>query len=167
MDPSGPEPFLPFSHAHAKMAEKEALQETWAVFWIASREYRQTKLFFPKPDTKMSKDLIQLTMLELGLLIRHLTGHSFLSYHQSKVHPGTYSPKCRLCEYIKEESAHIIKKCPALATLCLQNLWQAEVDDLWFIPALLNLLLSKQVIKLEKWDDPELPPAPNALNVED
>jgi ribonuclease HI len=38
MDISGPEPFLPFSHAHAKRAEKEALLETWAVFWIASRE---------------------------------------------------------------------------------------------------------------------------------
>jgi hypothetical protein len=26
---SGPEPFLPFSHAHAEKAEKDALLETW------------------------------------------------------------------------------------------------------------------------------------------
>jgi hypothetical protein len=54
MDISGPEPFLTFSHAYAKMAEKEALVKTWAAFWITSRDYRQTKLFFPKPDTKTS-----------------------------------------------------------------------------------------------------------------
>jgi hypothetical protein len=148
---SGPEPFLPFSHAHAKKAEKDALLETWTELRHKIPECRQTKLFMPNPDIPLSKNLLRHTKKELCLLLRHMIGHSFLSYHQSLIHPGT-PPQCRLCGYIREESHHIIKHCPALANIRLECLWQTVVDDVCFIPGLLTFLQSKQITTLETWD---------------
>jgi hypothetical protein len=55
---SGPEPFLPFSHTHAKKAEKDALLETWTNLWHKIPERRQTKMFMPNPDIPLSKNLL-------------------------------------------------------------------------------------------------------------
>jgi ribonuclease HI len=54
----GPEPFLPFASANAKMAEKEALIDNWTIYWTNLTQCRQTKLFMPKPDQPLSTKLL-------------------------------------------------------------------------------------------------------------
>jgi ribonuclease HI len=111
---AGPEPFLPLSNAVCKQAAKEELLYSWTVKWQRSRDYRQSKIFFPAPNSSNSKNLLQLTRRELGILVRHLTGFSYLMYPQSLQQPQL-DPTCRLCGENREESHHIIRTCPALA----------------------------------------------------
>jgi hypothetical protein len=87
----GPEPFLPYTKTLCKQ-ETKAILKTWQKSII----YRQTLIFFPLPDASISKNLLRLSRKDLGLIIRHGTGHSNLNYHQSKQQPGL-SPLCRLC----------------------------------------------------------------------
>merc|ERR1711884_622871 len=90
----GPEPFLPLPSCAVKSLARKCTLEKWTTRWEHSDTCRQTKIFFPKPNPKFSRDLMRLSRTDLGLCIRHLTGHSFLKYHQSKV-DDTTDPKCR------------------------------------------------------------------------
>jgi hypothetical protein len=105
----GPEPFLPFSLTHAKMAEKEALLDKWTACWTALKQCPQTKLFMPKPDISLSKNLFPQPKKKLGLLLQHIIGFSFFAYHQSIIDKNIL-PECRLCGFAREESGHIINK---------------------------------------------------------
>jgi ribonuclease HI len=97
----GPEPFLPFASANAKMAKKEALIDNWTTYWTNLKQCIQAKLFMPKPDQPLSKKLLNHSKQDVGLLLRNIIGHSFFSYHQSIISPGKFLPACRLCGYIR------------------------------------------------------------------
>ena len=73
----------------------------------------QHKIFYPTIDRKRSKKLLNLARLTLTMVIRAITGHNFLGYHQNKVDPHTYKI-CRLCEESDEKFVHILTECPRL-----------------------------------------------------
>ena len=107
----GPGPILPLPASAVKAATRQQTIEKWISRWDGMNECRQTKIFFPSPNIKLSKELLNQNRSDLGLCIRHLTGHSFFRYHKSKVNP-VVDPTCRLCGDSREESSHIILHCP-------------------------------------------------------
>jgi hypothetical protein len=95
----------------------------------------------------MSKNIL---LREIGMLIRNITGHSYLNYHQSLIQRGLIDPVCRLCCTAREESHHLIGSCAALAIEQLKCLWQMEISqDTWFISGLLQFLQTPKMENLE------------------
>jgi ribonuclease HI len=157
----GPEPFLPLSRAVIKMTEREELLQAWTNRWKSQKEFRQTRLFFPEPNMATSKNILLLSRQEIGMLIRNITGHSYLNYHQSLIQRGLIDPVCGLCGTAREESHHLIRSCAALAIERLKCLWQIEImQDTWFISSLLQFLQTPKMAILEDhtWSDYYSPP---------
>jgi hypothetical protein len=144
----GPEPFLPLSLAICRQVHKAEFLCHWTDTWNRSIDYRQTKYFSPNPDIQMSKSMLRQQKKVLGTLIRYITGHCYLNYHQSLQQPGI-SPICRLCGTDREESQHIIRSCPSLISLRLTCLWQRTITEEWCLQGLIDFLTSPQVEILE------------------
>ena len=136
----GPEPFLPLPTSAVKAAVRQQTTDRWTARWEHLQSCRQTKIFFPAPNKKFSKELLTLGRRDLGLCIRHLTGHSFLKYHRSKIDPQI-DPRCRLCGFSREESAHIILECPRFQEIRLQTFFEYDlvaVNKVWQLNLFLN-----------------------------
>ena len=144
-----PGPFLPLPTCEIKSLTRQFTTAKWKTRWENSTTSRQTKIFFPEPNPKLSKDLLQLSRTDLGLCIRHLSDHSFLKYHRSKVDPSV-DPKCRLCSADREESAHIILECPAFQEERLQIFWEYQPTSITAIWQLLLFLTHPRVSCLEQ-----------------
>ena len=145
----GPGPFLPLPNCEIKSLARQLTTEKWKSKWLSSGHCRQTKLFFPEPNPKLSRELLRLSRKDLGLCIRHLTGHSFLKYHRSKVNPAV-DPQCRLCQEAKEESAHIILDCPAFQEERLQCFWEYQPTSITALWQLLLFLSDQKISCLEQ-----------------
>ena len=91
----------------------QAFQKKWVVEWQKSIECRQTRIFFPTPNPKQSKNLLVFGRKKLGQLVQLITGHNWLNYHQHKICQDI-DPLCRLCKEDSETSWHLIGECPAL-----------------------------------------------------
>ena len=145
----GPEPFLPFPTCAIKSLARKLTVEKWTARWEHSTTCRQTKIFFPQPDLKIQKELLKLNRADLGMCIRHLTGHSFLKYHRSKVKPSV-NPGCRFCPAIREESAHIILDCPAFQEQRFNCFWEYQPQSISTVWQLLLFLTDPRVSCLEQ-----------------
>ena len=145
----GPGPFLPLPHCEIKSLARNLTTDKWKLRWLESTDCRQTKIFFPEPNQKLSKELLHLNRTDLGLCIRHLTGHSFFRYHRSKVNPAI-DPKCRHCQEAREESAHIILDCPAFKEERLQCFWEYQPTSITVVWQLLQFLSQPNVSSLEQ-----------------
>jgi hypothetical protein len=128
--PEGPGPFLPIATIHVKRMAADIMQQRWTCEWALYTHCNQTKIFFPTPDPSRSRDLLSFTRKELGILIRHLTGHCFLRYHRNRVNHHL-DPECGLCMAAHETSSHIIKECPAIAGLRRSYMAVYYLDDVW------------------------------------
>ena len=136
----GPDPFLPLPTSVVKAAAKKQTIERWTSRWENLNSCRQTRIFFPEPNPKLSKELLHLGRHDLGLCIRHLTGHSFLKYHRSKIDPRV-NPMCRLCGSLQEESAHIILDCPHFQEARFQIFYEyvpVAIPTIWQLCLFLN-----------------------------
>ena len=89
----------------------------WANAWASYSEARQTKIWFPKPNSKKSSVLLRLERNNLSRLGQFLTGHNKLKRHKD-IQDGIIEPdSCRLCRQDEESSIHVIAECPAMQTL--------------------------------------------------
>jgi len=88
--------------------------DLWRKEWNSTNSFRQTKLFFPEIDIRVSKYLYSnYTKQELCFLIQMFTGHACLKYHLHKMGISEDS-ECRLCLEEEETAYHIAFECPAL-----------------------------------------------------
>ncbi len=111
----GPEPFIPAPGSWFKQKITSFAHKTWSDRWRSSLPCRQTKIFFPVPDIRISKHLLRLSRDEFGLIFRWLSGHNFLRRHNHLLDPARFqSSLCRMCNLEEETSSHIILNCPAL-----------------------------------------------------
>jgi hypothetical protein len=95
---------------------QEWLQDIWTHWWILTHPCRQTKIWFPIPDSRKSREIMKLDRISQGQLIRWITGHAFLRGHQNLVDPWNFStPMCRICHIDAETPDHIITSCPRLS----------------------------------------------------
>ena len=86
----------------------------WAKEWTSYGEARQTKIWFPKPNSKKSSVLLRLERDNLSKLVQFLTGHNKLMRHKN-IQEGISEPdSCRLCRQDEESSFHVIAECPAM-----------------------------------------------------
>lgn len=107
------EPFMPLSYNEIKTKIEKRYRSQWEKDWQTAKEYRQTKIWFPKLNKIESKLILQRSRFELGLIIQFITGHNHLHYHRSKCDDNV-DDKCRLCQEGQESSWHIAAECPAL-----------------------------------------------------
>ena len=112
----GPEPFLPIPASFWSNAIKGAFLDKWKDRWAGSSTARQTKLWFPKPDAKISLELKHLSRSDLGRLVQFITGHCNMNRHGNKKNPNL-DPICRLCKEEEETPWHIVRECPCLISL--------------------------------------------------
>jgi hypothetical protein len=161
---SGPQPCLPLSHAVCRQAARDQLLYLWTSKWQRSLNYRQTKIFFPTPNNTRSKNLLCYKQAEVGLIIRHIIGFTYLNYSQSLQQPGL-DPTCRLCGECGEESNHILHNCPALTRTRTDSLWQHTItkNDIGLMGGLLIFLSSPTVARLENSNRTGFIPIPDLL----
>jgi len=111
----GPFPKDLIPMAFLKQALRMYSRETWQDQWHSHPTCRQTKLWFPGPNPGVSRKILSLDRVEIGLIIRWLTGHNFLRRHSKIVDPHRFAvDTCRLCGLEPESAAHIISECMAL-----------------------------------------------------
>ena len=106
--------FIPVSDAYSKKFLADALTDYWTTQWQARSDCRQTKIWFPTPNTRVSAKLVTRGRLPFSELVQTLTGHNFLNRHQHVIDPDA-SGECRLCMEDDESSWHVVAECPALA----------------------------------------------------
>ena len=86
----------------------------WTARWLNNKACRQTKLFFQKPNTKITKQIMQCCKKTYGKAVRWLTGHCFLNRHNNLLDPyNNPDPLCRHCKEEEETPWHIIARCGA------------------------------------------------------
>ena len=71
-----------------------------------------TKYFYPSQDKEKRKEAIALSRLNLGRLLRIVTGHNNLAYHKSNINPDI-DPMCCFCSEVQETFIHLFADCPA------------------------------------------------------
>jgi hypothetical protein len=79
---------IPIKHASPKLPTasvytiNEIMKFTnanWDTYWNGRVDCRQTKLWFPCPNPKISKEILKLNKMDFGLITRWLSGHCFLA----------------------------------------------------------------------------------------
>ena len=90
----------------------EKLRTCWDEQWTEYEAGRQSKIFYTKQDKKRAKEACLLTRRKLSRLIRIVTGHNGLLYHQHNIE-NSIDPTCRYCEDNIESFSHFLLECPA------------------------------------------------------
>jgi hypothetical protein len=142
------EPILPVPKSWIRRKIQQYLHEEWTHRWISTPEARQTKIFFPQPNPKLSKKLMMYDRQACGKLFRWISGHSFHRYHNHLTSPLLFnSPLCRACNLQREETSHLFAYCPSLAPIRMK---------LWGVPHLPEGFrwspsqLLKMIVELDK-----------------
>lgn len=117
----------------------------WTDRWASNNEARQTKIFFPEPNGRISKKLLTYNRQTCAKMFRWISGHSFHRYHNHLLQPETYnSPTCRLCAREKEETSHLFAYCTGLEHIRLQTLGSTTLPDhIKWTPHELKLMIEK------------------------
>jgi len=84
----GPQPWLHVPLKTIAKLVKQYTLEKWDQYWTRRPDCRQTKLWLPTPDQKLSKHIMNLSREEFGLLTRWLTGHCYLARPENTELPG-------------------------------------------------------------------------------
>lgn len=106
---------LPILHVRPLVSLKNcvstSVNEMWQCEWTRYAAARQTKLFLPEPDSKISKEILALSRRDVTRLVSLLTGHEPLNYHQSLVQEDVVD-ECRFCLQPGETFFHLVTTCP-------------------------------------------------------
>jgi ribonuclease HI len=126
------EPILPVPRSWIKNKIHRYTQQEWIHRWTGTAEARQTKIFFPQPNAKVSKRILMYDKPTCAKLFRWISGHSFHRYHNSLTSPTNFdNPACRICGYEKEETNHLFAFCPGLAQIRMKICGHAILPDLF------------------------------------
>ena len=91
----------------------QGIRKLWQREWVLYPDARQSKLYYPKVDKNKAKRTILWNKMQLGRLIRAVTGHNNLLYHLFNM-DNHISAICRFCLEENEEFNHLANDCPAL-----------------------------------------------------
>ena len=127
----------------------------WQKEWNQWPEGRQSKYFLNGPDPKFKSTLL-FGRESISQLIRSVTGHAFMKYHNmiveygSKDNPGDKT--CRLCKEEDETPHHIITNCPVLTNYRGEIFYQRTLPvhlTNWSIDKILQFMNHPKVVGLE------------------
>ena len=132
-------PNWPLKALKARIHEK--VIEKWQTLWQGRKDCRQTKIWFPKINKRISYDLLRSPRPEFSLLVQLFTGHNYLKRHQAIIDQNDDN-ECRLCMEDEESSFHILAECPALAAARLSNfgLHAQDSSPLWVPSQVISFL---------------------------
>ena len=102
---------IPVPRSYLNLILNETLESKWNQRWNCSKDYRQTKLWFPEIQVHRSENLMKLNRIEFGKAVQTISGHAYLRYHQHKWDPSI-PEQCRFCEFPREDAQHIVQDCP-------------------------------------------------------
>jgi ribonuclease HI len=112
------EPIIPVPKTWIKNKISTYLHREWTNRWLGISEARQTKIFMPKPNSRISNKLMSYNRETCAKLFRWITGHSFHRYHNHLTNPTIHTnPACRICNHEKEETSHLFAQCPGLTPI--------------------------------------------------
>ncbi|CAF4872602.1 unnamed protein product [Pieris macdunnoughi] len=114
MLPAGPYPLLPLPFSQVRTWIRQRSEELQHQRWSSSVDCRQSKLVLPVTNTRMTKQLLNLTRNNLKIMIGTITGHCLLNKHLY-VLGATDSPMCRGCFNAEETVTHVVLECEAVA----------------------------------------------------
>jgi ribonuclease HI len=139
---------------------KEYVVKKWNTEWANYPHCRQTKLFFPTIHLGKSKKIYKCDKETFGAVVRWMTGHNGLLYHNNLINPSFYQESmCRLCNEEEETAAHLLTECPVLMTARVDSFRHRFFDN-DFLPRLkindLQTFLQRKDIKALENDD-EMP----------
>jgi len=141
---------VPIAPIHTIKEITNFTNENWNTYWNGRVDCRQTKLWFPSPNPKISKEIIKLNKIDFGLITRWITGHCFLARHEALIH--NEDPTCHLCFIDEQTPWHLLKECPAT------NKIRSNIPpDKWNTGIILKAI--KNISYLEVF--PDLPSLPN------
>lgn len=102
---------VPFATGRKIIADQLLRDHTRA--WIGTSGCRQAKVVMKQPKINRAKELLSMDKGRLSVTIGLLTGHVALRTHLFNI--GLAKEKsCRLCGEDREDSIHILCKCPSL-----------------------------------------------------
>ena len=152
----GPSNDIATAYASLKNEIKKFYQRKWQEDWEKYTEARQTKIWFPKPDPKKSKELLKMKRKKLSKMIQFLSGHNKLKYHMN-LQDGINDPgSCRLCMEDEESSYHIIGECPAMEQIRFEIFHRNILGEkpIWEIPQVEKFLRISQVGNMLEGEEP-------------
>ena len=115
---------------YTKTKIKQHILSKWAREWGNLTTCRQTKIFFPAPDPKKSKQIIKLNRYDLTKMVQWITGFNRLKRHNYLVTnmDNTEVKTCRLCELDDETSSHLTTDCEVLWQERIKSFQSAFLD---------------------------------------
>ena len=112
-------PWVPIPAAALKLQIRNFILHLWTKEWQSSPGAQHTIHFYYIPNPHKAKYVYKLARLELGRLIRLVTGHNNLNGFQYRIGLGPTSC-CRFCGDDTESFLHVLHSCPCF--------WQSRRD---------------------------------------
>ena len=103
---------VPTPTSFIKKQIKIGAYQEWTDEWRSRNVAQHTKGFYDGPSSNKAVGAYSLARLELGRLVRIITGHDNLNFFQTKI--GLWGdPRCRFCGDDHETVNHLITSCPS------------------------------------------------------
>lgn len=141
----------------------EKLRDVWDEQWRNYPKARQSKIFYSNQDKKRAKEACSLSRRKLSRLIRIISGHNGLLYHQHNIE-NSIDPSCRFCNSEVESFSHFLLCCPSFDA-DRQNIFQGrELEGTmnWKINELLEFSFLPRVHDALTWRNNNLTPPDRA-----
>ncbi|CAK1599870.1 unnamed protein product [Parnassius mnemosyne] len=106
----GPEPIIPIPFGNIRSLVRKSLVDC-----------RQAREALPEINSRLTKVLMRLNKLQIRIVTSAITGHGTFNKHLFTI-GVTDSPLCRACMREEETGAHVLLKCPEVATYRAKHL---------------------------------------------
>ena len=132
--------------ATLKAVIDEQIYAIWCKEWSGSSKANHAKGFYAGPNKGKAKFVYKLARLELGRLVRIVTGHNNLNFFQTKI--GLFGkPECRFCQQGDETITHFLTVCPCFydsrRSIFLDTLPGSDMT--WSVRSLLEFSYAKRL----------------------
>ena len=140
------------SRKHIRNMVISRLRVCWDEMWAEYPEARQSKIFYTNQDPLRAKEACRLTRRKLSRLIRIVTGHNGLLYHQHNIE-NAIDPSCRFCNDDNESFEHFVLRCPAFDAERYDTFQGRNIEGTmdWKIDELLNFSYLQRVDDALTW----------------
>ena len=141
---------------------KRKYTKIWNSRWNKEKTCRQTRKMVPRHDDALMNFMFSTNRNDLSLLTQFITGHNYLRYHKFNSGQFTRRPRCRLCNYEREDAWHLLADCVELLRDRLLILKVGEFERMPQPKDTILFIRNSQIVKLmepeEEAEDQDPPP---------
>ncbi|CAK1598330.1 unnamed protein product [Parnassius mnemosyne] len=117
----GPEPIIPIPFGNVCSLVRRHFTNQHAQLWKNLVDCRQARDALPEINSRLTKVLMRLNKPQIRIVTSAITGHGTFNKHLFTI-GVTDSPLCRACMGEEETAAHVLLKCPEVATYRAKHL---------------------------------------------